>query len=177
MKKEKLKKSSVVFNNQDEPMRTSNVIEEQAKYINNYLDSIESCEEKWFSKIVPVLKDSGLVLDNNDNEIKHTCENSWAAGIIPCLATRPNGDFVAGGISNTINEGFRHVSCNENGDIIDLGPVITPCIIGNVSSAQGIFIPFNNYSIGIGSAMLDDIMNEKNSDNRYDIPIIKDGEN
>lgn len=54
-----------------------------------------------------------------------------------------NSDVVPVCIANTVNEGFRYVGEFEN-KMIDLGPVVHPCLVGGYHSPDAILVPLKN---------------------------------
>ena len=62
---------------------------------------------------------------------------------------------------NTINDGFHNVTLSEEGQIMDLGPVVAPAIIGNAERAYGMYVPFNNTNAMMAAAdLLVDTVND-----------------
>lgn len=115
------------------------------KVINDLIDH----EEKVLSKISPKGIDNGFITVNDNGhgfkvEPRNDC---WAASFIPGVAlgnSEMDGDYAACAIVNTLNDGFVYASVNDNDEIEAIGPVVTPCIIGNHSKPYGIYIPMNN---------------------------------
>lgn len=63
-------------------------------------------------------------------------------------------------VVNTENGNFRHISIDDNGNMIDLGHVNHACIFGNVERPDGLYIPLNQYAINDGVCMLNRFMQE-----------------
>jgi hypothetical protein len=51
---------------------------------------------------------------------------------------------VSSVLTFTENNGFRDVGLNDNNKIVDLGPVITPTLVGTINQPQAIVIPMAN---------------------------------
>lgn len=118
-------------------------------------------EEAVLGKMSPKIRDNGfLSVNNNGNgHIIEPIEDCWAAAFIPGVAlasSEMDGDYAACAIVNTLNEGFVYATVNEKNEMEAIGPVVTPCIIGNSQKPHGIYIPMNNRTAletGIGVAL------------------------
>ena len=108
-------------------------------------------EDVGFDRMNPIIKENGLEVTKDGNIISSSpygFAGAWPAAFIPALITgNPDFDrnFAASHIVSTENGGFRYASVDENGNTIDLGHVDNVCIVGSVSSPEGVYIPVNSY--------------------------------
>ena len=102
-------------------------------------------EENVINVMNPKLRDSGLI--SKDGLIS-AFEDGWTSGFMSAIAMGDpdidEGNFAGCTIANTFNRGFRYVGVDDSNNTVDLGPVITACIVGNVRRPQGVYIPMNN---------------------------------
>ena len=125
------------------------------------VDLLMDHEEGVLGKMSPKIRDNGFIAvnDNGNGHYLEPVNDCWAAAFIPGVALSSpemEGDYAACTIVNTLNEGFVYASVNEKGDMEAIGPVVTPCIIGNSAKPTGIYIPMNNreaIECGIGVAL------------------------
>lgn len=142
------------------------------------IDNLISNEDSVLDIMQEKMKTNGLVVDKIDEGpgTIHGTGDVWAAAFIPGIAFADHdldkGNYACCTIVNTINKGFRYAAVDKNGNTIDLGPVIAPCIIGNVNRPEGIYIPVSsreamtegiNYAINMVYAY-DDMRNSKRID-------------
>ena len=106
-----------------------------------------------------------------------TLQQSWVGAMIPGIVfgdkTAPdmNGgtrDIAACMIMNTESHGFRFVSSNANKEIVDLGPVTAPCIVGNVSKPEALLIPMNKSSLEEGLDIIQEFLSASNKKDESD---------
>ncbi len=145
-------------------------------------------EESVLNKISPKLKDNGFVVysDNGHGFKINPYNDCWAGAFIPGVACADSDmkDFAACAIVNTLDNGFVYASVDDNDNIEALGPVVTPCIIGNISKPYGIYIPMNNREAiinGVNMAMdflnTVDNMHVKQVSEKEAMPEIPDNKN
>lgn len=113
------------------------------------IEELMDHEKRIFEKISSKTRDNGFVVINNNGHghIAEPYNDYWAAAFIPGVAlgsSEMKDDFAACTILNTLNHGFVYASVNDNNEVEAIGPVVTPCIIGNHSKPYGIYIPMNN---------------------------------
>lgn len=113
------------------------------------VDMLMDEEEAVLNRMSPKIRDNGFIVvnDNGHGHVIEPVEDCWAAAFIPGVALSSadmEGDYAACTIVNTLNEGFVYASVHKDGKMEALGPVVTPCIIGNSAKPTGLYIPMNN---------------------------------
>lgn len=95
-------------------------------------------------EIGPTIHNNGLLSENGI--IKKYNDHEYAS-IIPGQAFVINEDQIDVApvhLVNTVNNGFRYISVDDNNGIVDLGGLVTPVIIGNAERPEALLIPLCN---------------------------------
>lgn len=76
-------------------------------------------------------------------------------------------------IINTEDAGFRHIHINNDGSVMDIGPVESACIFGNIDRPEGIYVPLCNTRAMVDAAVLLDAVIKQSIENDSDIPLVE----
>lgn len=98
------------------------------------------------------ITDSGLISPFNDE---------WAGAIMPAVTYDVSGPGVGCHIINTVDAGFRYITAgDDNKSLMDLGPVVAPCIVGNNKEPLAVLIPLNDKAFEVGIDLMNIIREE-----------------
>ena len=71
---------------------------------------------------------------------------------------------------NTEDGGLRHIHVCNDGAVMDIGPVETACLVGNINRPEGIYVPLCNTRAMMDGVVLLDKMIELSIENDADLP-------
>lgn len=102
-------------------------------------------------------------------------DNDANGGVIAAMAIASEKeyphDIIIGRthIINTEDAGLRHVHINKDGSVMDIGPVESACIVGNIDRPEGIYIPMCNTRAMVDGAVLLDNLIHTSMENDTDV--------
>lgn len=120
---------------------------------------VKHTSEESFNTVARKCANNGFVTDPDG--LISSFNDEWAGAIIPAVTYDVSGPGVGCHIINTVDAGFRYITAgDDNKSLMDLGPVVAPCIIGNNKEPLAVLIPLNEQAFEIGMDLMNIIREE-----------------